>query len=92
MTRDRCRQMLTDLFISFDVLLTPSAPGEAPEGLDATGNPLFSRMWTFLQAPSVNLPGHLGPNNLPVGVQVVGSYGQDDQLLSAAAWMETRIV
>ncbi len=92
MTRDRCRQMLTDLFISFDVLLAPSAPGEAPKGLDATGNPLFSRMWTFLQAPSVNLAGHVGPNGLPVGVQVIGSYGQDDQLLAAAAWMENHIV
>ena len=91
-TRDRCRQMLTDLFISFDVLLAPSAPGEAPEGLDNTGNPLFSRMWTFLQAPSVNLPGHTGPNGLPVGVQVIGSYGQDDPLLAAAAWMEKRIL
>ena len=91
-TRDRCRQMLTDLFISFDVLLAPSAAGEAPEGLDATGNPLFSRMWTFLHAPAVNLPGHTGPNGLPVGVQVIGSYGQDDQLLAAAAWMEKRIV
>ncbi|MDA0261161.1 MAG: amidase family protein, partial [Proteobacteria bacterium] len=71
--------------------LAPSALGEAPAGLESTGNPLFSRMWTFLQVPSVNLPGHTGPNGLPVGVQVIGSYGQDDQLLAAAAWMEKRI-
>ncbi len=90
-TRDRCRQMLTDLFISFDALLAPSAPGEAPAGHAATGNPLFNRMWTFLQVPCVNLPGHVGPNGLPVGVQLIGSFGQDDQLLAAAAWMEKHV-
>ena len=91
MTRDRCRQMLSDLFISFDALLSPSAPGEAPAGHAATGNPLFNRMWTFLQVPCINVPGHVGPNGLPVGVQLIGTFGQDDPLLATAAWMEKRI-
>ena len=90
-TRDRCRQMLADLFIGFDALLAPSAPGEAPAGQAATGNPLFNRMWTFLQVPCVNLPGHAGPNGLPVGVQLIGGLGQDNQLLATAAWMERHV-
>ena len=91
MTRDRCRQMLSDLFISFDALLSPSASGEAPAGHTTTGDPLFNRMWTFLQVPCINLPGHIGPNGLPVGVQLIGTFGQDDPLLATAAWMEERI-
>ena len=90
-TRDRCRQMLADLFIGFDALLAPSAPGVAPDGLEATGNPLFNRMWTFLQVPCVNLPGHVGPDGLPVGVQLIGGLGQDDALLATAAWMERHV-
>ena len=35
----------------FDVLLCPSATGEAPKGLGATGNPIFSRMGTALRVP-----------------------------------------
>ncbi|MBM3508819.1 MAG: amidase [Alphaproteobacteria bacterium] len=89
--RNRCRQMLTDLFISYDALLAPSAPGEAPKGLESTGNPLFGRIWSLLQAPSVNLPGHTGRNKLPVGVQVIGAFGQDDRLIAVAQWMEKRI-
>ena len=56
-----------------------------------TGNPLFNRMWTFLQVPCVNLPGHVGPEGLPVGVQLIGGLGQDDALLATAAWMERHV-
>ena len=55
-TRDRARAMVDVLFAEYDAVLVPSAPGEAPEGLGATGDPLFSRMWTLLQLPSVALP------------------------------------
>lgn len=89
---ERCRRLLEAVFNTHDVLLVPSAPGEAPAGLDATGNPLFNRMWTLLHVPAVNLPGRAGSNGLPVGVQVIGPLGQDDRLLSIAAWMHARLV
>jgi Asp-tRNA(Asn)/Glu-tRNA(Gln) amidotransferase A subunit family amidase len=89
---DTCRNQLEALFTDHDVLLVPSAPGEAPAGLGATGNPIFNRMWTLLHTPAVNLPGLTGPNGLPVGVQVIGPIGADDRLLSVAAWMHARLV
>jgi len=70
---------------AMDVLLVPSAPGEAPEGLAATGDPVFSRVWTLLGVPCVNVPGLRGPSGLPVGVQVVGRPGDDRRVLAAAA-------
>lgn len=88
----QCRRLLDGIFATHDVLLVPSAPGEAPAGLHATGDPIFNRMWTLLHVPAVSLPGHNGPNGLPVGVQVIGPISGDDQLLSTAAWMESRIV
>lgn len=88
---DRCRQQLEAVFATHDVLLVPSAPGEAPEGLEATGSPIFNRMWTLLHTPAVTLPGHTGPQGLPVGVQVIGALGQDDRLLAITAWMQERL-
>lgn len=89
---DTCRSQVEALFADHDVLLAPSAPGEAPADLEATGNPIFNRMWTLLHTPTVNLSGLTGPGGLPVGVQVIGPIGADDRLLSVAAWMHSRIV
>ncbi len=86
----KCRAQLDALFKSYDILLVPSTPGEAPYGLESTGNPIFSRMWTLLHTPCITLPGYSGPNGLPVGVQVIGATGKDDKLLSAAAWIQRR--
>jgi amidase len=83
---ERCRRALADQFAGVDVLLTPSTTGEAPAGLDATGNPLFNRLWTLLGAPCVHLPSARGPNGLPVGVQLVGLVGDDRKTLAAADW------
>ena len=79
------------IFTDYDALLVPSAPGEAPAGLEATGNPIFNRMWTLLHTPAVTLPCHTGPNGLPVGVQVIGPLRMDDRLLAIAAWMHARL-
>jgi Asp-tRNA(Asn)/Glu-tRNA(Gln) amidotransferase A subunit family amidase len=89
---DTCRRQLEAIFTDYDVLLVPSAPGEAPGGLEATGNPIFNRMWTLLHTPAVTLPSHTGAHGLPVGVQVIGPLGMDDRLLAIAAWMHTRLM
>jgi Asp-tRNA(Asn)/Glu-tRNA(Gln) amidotransferase A subunit family amidase len=79
------------LFDRFDVLLAPSAAGEAPRGLDATGDPLFCRGWTLLGLPCVHLPFATGLHGLPVGLQLVGRWGQDHQLLATAQWVHERL-
>jgi amidase len=84
----RCRAMLNDVFADAGALLTASAPGEAPRGLDATGDPVFCRIWTLLGAPAVSVPCSKGPNGLPVGVQLVGRPGDDARLLAAAEWLQ----
>ncbi|MFP6704638.1 MAG: amidase, partial [Alphaproteobacteria bacterium] len=74
------------------VLLCPSATGQAPKRGNGTGDPVFNRMWTLLGNPCVNLPGHRGATDLPVGVQAVGAMARDEVLLSHCRWMERRIV
>jgi amidase len=82
-----CRAELPALLGDADVLLTPSAIGEAPLGLEATGDPAFNRIWTLLGTPCLSLPVARGPAGLPVGVQLVARPGADGALLSAAAWI-----
>ncbi len=87
----RARRQLPRVFADLDLLLTPSAPGEAPAGLESTGDPAFCRIWTLLQLPCVNVPGASGPHGLPVGVQLVGPPGGDAELLAAAEWVAGRL-
>jgi Asp-tRNA(Asn)/Glu-tRNA(Gln) amidotransferase A subunit family amidase len=68
----------------FDAVLTPSAPGEAPSGLRATGDPIFNGLWTALHVPCVALPVGVGPRGLPIGLQLVGPRYSDHRLLDVA--------
>ncbi|MGF6767986.1 Asp-tRNA(Asn)/Glu-tRNA(Gln) amidotransferase A subunit family amidase [Paraburkholderia sp. GAS199] len=67
-----------------DAVLTLAAPGEAPVGLGATGDPVLCRSWTLLGLPCVNVPGMRGPNGLPVGLQLIGKPHQERRLLAIA--------
>lgn len=91
LTRDRAARILEALFVDTDVILTPAAPGEAPAGLGATGDPLFSRGWNLLQVPCVSIPYGKGPNGLPLSVQLVGRMGGDDDLLAVAKWVNRQL-
>ena len=86
-----CRAAAGDAFGDRDVLLTPSAPGEAPEGLGMTGDPIFQTTWTLLHLPCVTLPFATGPNGLPIGVQLIGSRGEDATVLAVARWFRGRM-
>jgi Asp-tRNA(Asn)/Glu-tRNA(Gln) amidotransferase A subunit family amidase len=71
-----------------DALLTPSAPGEAPEGLGWTGDATFNLLWTTLWGPNVTVPAGTGPKGLPLGVQLVGRIGEDAAVLGWARWLQ----
>jgi Asp-tRNA(Asn)/Glu-tRNA(Gln) amidotransferase A subunit family amidase len=82
---------MSGVLAEVDVLLTPSAPGEAPGGLGRTGDPIFNRVVTVLGLPAISLPAGVGPSGLPLGVQLVGARRAEAALLAAAAWVEPRI-
>lgn len=82
---------LAQIFARCDLLLTPSACGEAELGLQRTGDPLFSRTWSLLGLPSLHLPTGSGPRGLPVGVQLVGPAGSDTQTLGLCHWVEHQL-
>lgn len=82
--RQRALAAMEENWLQFDVMLAPSATGEAPLFESGTGDPVFCRMWSLLGLPCVHLPFARGPNGLPVGLQVVGRQGADADLLAAA--------
>lgn len=79
------------LFEGVDVLMCPSATGEAPVGTDATGDPVFCRGWTLLGLPCIHLPVTRGANGLPTGVQLVARFGDDCRLLAIAEWVQAQL-
>jgi amidase len=86
-----CSAAIDSLFGAADVVLTFGAPGEAPKGLDSTGDPLFNRPWQLLRCPSLNVPFGTGEGGLPLGIQVVARAGDDAKLFAAGAWIEARL-
>lgn len=90
-TLRRCSLMLDDLFGDYDILLAPAVAGEAPVGLNSTGNASFSTIWTALNAPAITLPLHRGPNGLPVGIQFISRRYADRVLLGYARTVERKL-
>jgi Asp-tRNA(Asn)/Glu-tRNA(Gln) amidotransferase A subunit family amidase len=74
----------SDYFGDADVVLTSSALGPAPPGLDSTGTAAFNKAWSLLGWPCIHLPTALSQDGLPLGVQLVGKPGADSELIAWA--------
>jgi Asp-tRNA(Asn)/Glu-tRNA(Gln) amidotransferase A subunit family amidase len=78
---------LDDVFEEMHAIITPATVGEAPRGLDSTGNPVFCTLWTLCGLPAVTVPLMEGADGMPIGVQLVGPRGDDARLLQCARWL-----
>ncbi|MCR8549223.1 amidase [Salipiger sp. P9] len=85
---DRWRVETASIFAGTDLILAPVTPGEAPEGIESTGDPRLQEIWTMLQFPSVSVPWGRGPSGLPLGVQLIAPRFDDARLLSGARLLE----
>jgi Asp-tRNA(Asn)/Glu-tRNA(Gln) amidotransferase A subunit family amidase len=81
---EKCRNHLADAMKDLDLLLTPSALGEAPAGLASTGDTSFNILSTWTYTPCLTLPVFTGPSGLPVGIQLIGHRNQDHRMLEGA--------
>jgi Asp-tRNA(Asn)/Glu-tRNA(Gln) amidotransferase A subunit family amidase len=89
---DRAQREFSACMEGLDALVTPSAPGQAPAGLEWTGDPAFNLIWTSLHVPCVTVPAGTGPDGLPLGIQIVTRIGEDRQVLAWAQWVAAAIV
>lgn len=79
------QQTFADMMQGFDGLLYPAAAGEAEAGHQEAGDPRFGALWSMLHVPTVSFPISKGPTGLPLGVQLVGAFGEDTRVLAAAS-------
>jgi Asp-tRNA(Asn)/Glu-tRNA(Gln) amidotransferase A subunit family amidase len=86
--QDKWRHALSAEIGGYDALLTLPAFGEAPHGLHYTGDAEYCAPWTLLGVPAVTIPAGFGKNRLPLGVQIVGRYREDNRMLRVAKWVE----
>lgn len=71
-----------------EILIGPPACGEAPLGLASTGSSIFNRLWSLLHVGAVTLPVGVGPNRMPLGIQLVDPAPDGAGLMSAALFAE----
>ena len=77
---------VASIFWDYPAILTPAAPGPAPEGLSSTGDPSHNAPWTALGVPAISVP--LPVEGGPLGVQMAAGWGRDDALVAVAAQLE----
>ncbi len=84
------RAAVTDLMDeqSIDLWICPPALGEAPYGIEATGDPNMNLPWTHAGMPAVTIPVGVGEGGLPLGLQLIARCGADEQLLKWAEGLE----
>lgn len=90
-TFEAARRFVGGAFGDCDFWLTLSAPGEAPKGIESTGDPVFNRLWTLLHMPCLTVPSGKGPGGLPLGVQLVGPPRGAARLLASGRWVEAAL-
>lgn len=86
------RRELARIMDDIDALVVPAATGEAPAGLESTGDATFSLFWSLLGPPCATIPSAVGPSALPIGVQLVGAAGHDEDLLALVEWAAARLM
>jgi len=81
--RERLDRLMAEAGI--DLWISPAAPGPAPKGISATGNPTMNLPWTNAGLPTLTVPAGRAANGLPLGLQIAGRFMQDETVL---AWGE----
>ena len=88
--KDDFQRVLKDV----DFILTPTTPNEAfkiGEKLDPIAmymNDIFTVPTSLAGLPAISLPSGLSKNNLPLGIQLIGNYFQEKNLLQMASLLE----
>jgi Asp-tRNA(Asn)/Glu-tRNA(Gln) amidotransferase A subunit family amidase len=81
------KREFSSLLRQYPVIVTPSAPGPAPEGLASTGDPIMNLPWTALGLPAISIP--MPVLGLPLGLQLISEAGSDSALLALAVEIES---
>jgi aspartyl-tRNA(Asn)/glutamyl-tRNA(Gln) amidotransferase subunit A len=94
--RTELNRIMWDLFLQFDLLLTPTMPTEAfaakgPPPGEIDGHPIpllgavaFTYPFNLSGHPAATVPAGFTENGLPAGLQIIGPRHRDDLVLQAS--------
>ncbi|MFH1484719.1 MAG: amidase family protein [Chloroflexota bacterium] len=97
---ERFRMEMAEFFREFDLLLTPATAvpafpaGQRPREIDGQKvSPLwgafpFTVAFNLTRQPAASVPCGFSPDGLPIGLQIVGRYGEEATVLRASAAFE----
>ena len=88
--RDQLQALMSEYRI--DAWISPAAPGPAPKGLENTGNPAMNLPWTHSGLPIIGLPSGWSSSEMPLGIQLSGSWYGDERLLAEAVAVERALM
>ena len=71
-----------------DLWIAPAATGPAPLGTGSTGNGIMNSPWSHAGMPTIGLPAGRTTDGLPMGIQLVGRFGQDERAITQARQIE----
>jgi Asp-tRNA(Asn)/Glu-tRNA(Gln) amidotransferase A subunit family amidase len=82
--RERLREELMEAMggEGIDLWISPAARGQAPRGLDSTGDPAMNLPWTHAGLPTLALPAGRGGEGMPLGLQVAAGWKEDEALIA----------
>ena len=83
--RVRIRDLHRQIAMRADGFITLSSPGPGPVGMDQ-GSAVFNEGSSVLGAPAISLP-LLAVEGVPVGVQILGQFDEDERLTSLGRWL-----
>ena len=85
-----CQEKMDEFFDNYDLILSISTSGEAPTLIQPEEKPDTALIWTYVHTPSLSFPIAKGPNNMPVGIQLVSKRYNDYKLLSFIEHLENK--
>ncbi len=71
-----------------DIIITPATVDAAPESLSSTGSPLMNLPWTYSGLPTLSIPAGKNSEKLPLGIQIIGKFYRDEEMLLNAEMLE----
>lgn len=86
--RRRFREDARRALMSFDAVISPTAPALPPRGLTWTGDASLCAPWSSAGFPAITLPTGVASAGLPNAVQLVSVPARSEILLYFAAWCE----
>ena len=83
----KMEQILGQVFLKYDAIITPASTGQAPRDLMNTGNAIFNGYWTMMGVPAISLPFLKGKDDLPIGIQFITNWNEDLKLLEICKYI-----